>query len=303
MNLPSVVAALERSLRHGASQDSWGGEFLHCSDLGQATAGGCLRQVWLRINGHEENPPELGKLWRFARSNHIHEALTPLLAEGLGEGWRVACRELPLGEELSASFGIDKGAMDVGLLNDKERIAIVVDYKTIKTGGLLRLLGPKEEHMLQVQGYAEAWQRRLDLESRLGWPQYTVLGSLVVYVDREGQGGFREFFVARDRPAVERAAETLRGLRSMTEPPPGPPPQGKKEHWRCEYRTRDGEVSQCQFLGASCPGSMALASEAPPAEPPKAKIIDLMAALKASLAVEPTTSPKPIHEPQPGEDD
>jgi hypothetical protein len=270
--IPDIAAALERGLRAKAARDPWGDSYLHCSDLGQALPEGCLRQVWLRLNGHPKNDDDLGKLWRFARGNQVHEALTPLLEEGL-VGWEVVGAEIPLGEELEKLFGIERGSMDLLLWHPVLRYALVVDYKTMKTGGLLRLSSPKPENVLQVQGYMEGAELAFER---------ACLGGVLVYVDREGQGGFKSYFVRRDRPGVEAAAEKLRELRTMEEPPPGPPPVGKKEHWRCEYRTRDGEISSCPFYKISCPGSIALAEQGKE-PPPKAEVLDLMAALKASL--------------------
>jgi hypothetical protein len=270
IEIPDLVAAAERGLRAKAARDPWGGSFLHCSDLGQGLPDGCLRQVWLRLNDHPQNDDDLGKLWRFARGNQVHEALTPLLEEGLSDGWEVVGAEIALGPELEKLFGIERGSMDLLLWHPVLRCTLVVDYKTVKTGGLLRLSSPKPENVLQVQGYTEGAELAFER---------SCLGGVLIYVDREGQGGFKSFFVRRDRAAVEAAAEKLRALRTMEEPPPGPPPAGKKEHWRCQYRTRDGEVSSCPFYEISCPGSLALASEG-------VEVIielDLVAALKASL--------------------
>lgn len=272
IKIPDLVAAAERGLRAQAARDAWGDEFIHCSDLGQALPGGCLRKVWLRIHGHPQNPPTVGELWRFARGNQIHESLTPLL--DLQDGWEIVGCEIPLREELMTLFGIERGTTDLLLVNHGLKAFLIVDYKSIKAGGMGRLAAPKEDAAIQAQGYVEA--------AGLAYvpvapPGYFFLGAVVFYADREGETGFKQFFVRRDRAAVEAAAAKLRELRTLTEPPPGPPPAGKKEHWRCQYRTRDGEVSSCPFYQVSCPGSLALASEG-------VEIIDLMAALKASLA-------------------
>jgi hypothetical protein len=276
VEVPNLVAALEKGLRAKAAADPWGGQYLHCSDLGEGLPEGALRKVWHRLNNHPGNEESLGTLWRFARGNQVHEALTPLLEQGLAaQGWEVVGSEIALGEELQLLFGIERGSMDALLWHPVLRCSVVVDYKTVKTGGLARLSAPKPDNVIQVQGYMEAAEVAFER---------SVLGGILVYVDREGAGGFKSFFVRRDRSAVEAAAAKLLELREMTAPPPCVPPLGKKEHWKCSYRTADGEVTSCRYLGVSCPGSLALA-----AETPKAETIDLMAALKASLAKEGVT--------------
>lgn len=285
--IPSLTSALERGLRAQAEADSWGGEHLHCSDLGQALPDGCLRQVWLRIHGHPQAPADLGKRWLFARGNQIHETLTPILGAGLVEvGWRVVNREISLGDELFELFGIERGTMDVLLEHREHRACLVTDYKSIKPGGLARLSSPKEDNVLQLQGYLEAtdlWLQRLN--GKIPW---TLLGGVLVYADRGGSGGFKEFFVRRDRAAVEAAARKLVALREMKEPPPGARPQGKNQSWRCQYTTRDGETVRCPYLGISCPGSLALAAE-PQGSGAEVVEVDfgLMTALRASLKASP----------------
>lgn len=271
ISIPDLAAAIERGLRAKADQDQWGGQYLHCSDLGNALPGGCLRKVWHRINDHEAQPDTVGQLWRFARGNQIHETLTPLME--LEDGWEKVGHEIPLRAELLHLFGIERGTTDLLLVNHRLKAFLVVDYKSIKAGGMGRLSAPKEDAAIQAQGYIEA----AEFAYQAAYPDYCFIGAVILYADREGETGFKQFFVRRDRAAVEAAAARLRELRDMEQPPPGPAPQGKKQHWKCEYRTRDGEIVSCPYLGVTCPGSLRLAAEAE-------FEFDLEEALKASLS-------------------
>jgi hypothetical protein len=278
ISIPDLCQAIERGLRLQSDKDPWGGAQLHCSDMGDALPGGCLRRVWLRINGAEKSPDKVGTLWMFARGNQIHETLTPLLTAGLGDGWEVVGREIPVGAELAQEFGIEAGTLDLLLLHRATWSLLVVDYKSIKVLGMARLSSPKEDNVVQVRGYSEVadkWAKRTAWGE--GKPLSTI-GAIVIYADREGQGGFKGFFVRRDREMVEQAAARLRELREMKDPPPGCAPQGKNQNFRCQYRTQDGETTTCGYLDISCPGSLKLAAEQ------ELLTFDLEEALKASLA-------------------
>jgi hypothetical protein len=242
MTQPDLLAALAAGLDDPL--DSWGAESLHASDLSVALPGAdgkCPRQLWLRTHSALRAAPTLGKALMFDHGKGIHSRIVPMLERGLkGTGWRLAHVELSLKGLLP---DIDSGRLDTVLYGPDGQV-LVLDFKTVRGAAFRYLTDPKPKDILQVQTYALAFDAD---------------GGVLLYIDREGQNGAKQFDVVRDDEAVERATLVAREIVGRESPPDllrptleirankGPDAVYLNEPWQCRY---------CDYRDVACDGAL-----------------------------------------------
>lgn len=254
---PDLARFYDHALRQLDAEDAWDDSKLHPSDLGATIPGeGCLRKIYLRLRGAQGNPETVGKRLMFETAKAFHIFLQDLLgrffdAWDANGDWRLLRVEGEAHVE-----GLGSGRLDVLLEHVPTKTLCVVDFKTQSGRGFifLRKAGAaKPAHILQVRHYMMAD------DSEMG---------IVVYVDREGSGGF---WVSppfgRDDNAVRTAWEAMKSA-TTTLPPPPPPGTVMVEEaggkvakpalpWFCRYHNSLGEVEECPYLDTShCPGAL-----------------------------------------------
>lgn len=231
-NLPDFFAACLEQDEAGAHP--WDPLKLHSSDLGVAIGELCPRQLWLRLRGAPRAADSNGKRLMFRKAGEIHKLLAGWMQEKLGEStdgdWIVV--EV---EELVENEGT--GRLDV-LISHRDGTRVVVDFKSMRGAAFRYLDGAKPSHVIQVQDYIRA--------------KGAVYG-LIVYTDREGQNGQRQYVVERNDTAVVAGWEVLKAVQASEKPAPKIPPKkgktGKPDElpWQCEY---------CPYLGGACTGAL-----------------------------------------------
>lgn len=254
---PDLAAFFAHALDQLDAEDTWDDSKLHPSDLGSTIPGeGCLRKIYLRTHGAQGKPDTVGRRLMLEKGKDFHVFLQDLLGRFFdawsgNDDW-----ELLRVEGEAHVEGLGSGRLDVLLVHVPTGTLCVVDFKTQSGKGFfyLRREGQaKAAHQLQVRHYMMAD------DSAMG---------IVVYVDREGSGGF---WVSppfgRDDNAVRTAWEALKSG-TATLPPPPPPASvmveaagGKVAQpalpWFCRYHNSLGEVEECPFLDTShCPGAL-----------------------------------------------
>jgi hypothetical protein len=235
MSKLNLIEAVEKGLNELTEEDSWQENVLHISDLGSTIEGeGCLRQVYLRLQGAEKAKRHAGIQFMFNQGHAIHERIVSIM--NLPKEWKL------IGTEIECRFPIFKmvGACDMLLQNEETGERVVVDFKTVRGNAFNYLDSPKPGNVAQVQGYIEAFDASY--------------GKLL-YIDREGQNGFREFDVQRDRQTVIERANTLYKMALSEEAPDILSPDIKlrenkssyaiyiKQPWCCDY---------CDYADISC---------------------------------------------------
>lgn len=251
VNAPNLLDAVELSLRSrdlasGEQREvslpivrhAWDGSKLHASDLGLLDPeDGCPRQLWGRVHGWRAQSTGLGKLLMFDNAYGVHERVAWHLAHGLpAQGWEV----IEVEEAIEAE---GEGRLDVlieyrrkGGFEGDEVLAVtrvVVDIKSVRGAAFSYLFKAKQPHVWQVQAYVRAKQAAY---------------GILLYVDREGQNGMKQFNVGGDTDGTAERWALGRAVVELPEAPPMLPEKGVGElHWRCTY---------CNFLDVSCPSAI-----------------------------------------------
>lgn len=275
---PDLATFFAHALDQLDAEDTWDDSKLHPSDLGSTIPGeGCLRKIYLRTHGVKGKPDSVGRKLMLHKGKDFHIFLQDLLGRffdawpGNGE-WALLRVEGEAHVE-----GLGSGRLDVLLEHVPTKTLCVVDFKTQSGKGFFYLRRDnqaKPAHQLQVRHYMMAEGFDAGVLYRRGAEM-----GIVVYVDREGSGGF---WVSppfgRDDSAARTAWEALKSG-TATLPPPPPPASvmvevagGKVAQpalpWFCRYHNSLGEVEECPFLDTShCPGAL------PAAERPKEEFI------------------------------
>ena len=241
----NLVNALNAAL--SVADNEWDDSSLHVSDLSTPTEG-CPRQLWLRLRGAQKKKPTPGQLLMFRHGNRIHRELIEDLRVGLGYEWEIIAVEKPVEFE-----GI-VGKCDCLLQNTATKEIIVVDFKSVrgrKFGHLDAQGKSMDSHNIQVQGYSYGFTVSAICEPVCG---------VVLYTDREGQNGFRQYDdVPNDFPAVKDAIAEIKTIDGLSEAPPilepmievkenkGPDSVKLKQPWNCDY---------CDYQDVSCHGAL-----------------------------------------------
>ena len=237
----NLVNALNAAL--SVAENEWDDSSLHVSDLSTPTEG-CPRQLWLRLRGAQKKKPTPGQLLMFRHGNRIHRELIEDLWTGLPSEWDIIAVEKPIEFE-----GII-GRCDCLLQNRQTKEIIVVDFKS-KRGKKFKHLDaegkPQPGDPLQVQGYSYGFTVRAICEPVCG---------TIVYVDREGQNGFRQFDdIPNDFQAVKDAIAEIKTIAGLSEAPPILEAELKininkrddsvelPNRWQCDY---------CDYRDISC---------------------------------------------------
>ena len=241
----NLVNALNAAL--SVADNEWDDSSLHVSDLSTPTEG-CPRQLWLRLRGAQKKKPTPGQLLMFRHGNRIHRELIEDLRVGLGSEWEIIAVEKPVEFE-----GII-GKCDCLLQNVITKEIIVVDFKSVrgrKFGHLDAQGKSMDSHNIQVQGYSYGFTVSAICEPVCG---------IVLYTDREGQNGFRQYDdVPNDFQAVKDAIAEIKTIAGLSEAPPllepmievkenkGPDSVKLKMPWNCGY---------CDYADISCHGAL-----------------------------------------------
>lgn len=233
MNAPDLPAFFAACIEEDEkSANPWDPTKVHSSDLAVAIGEACPRALWLRVRGAPRKPDTAGKKLMFRKANEIHILLAGWMQKRLlgitaGE-WAVVGVE-----ELVENEGT--GRLDVVIRNRAGEL-LVVDFKSMRGAGFKYLDGPKPSHVIQVQDYIRA---------------KNAVGGIIVYTDREGQNGQRQFVIERNDARVAGAWAQAKGYVEWEEPAPKIPPKlvkGKPElPWVCDY---------CSWLGTACTGAL-----------------------------------------------
>lgn len=245
--IPDLVACLETAMLTKFAADDRREE-LHISDLGHALPGeGCLRQLWLRLRGAERRDPSIGEMFMWDQGHALQRRCDDYLGpELVGSGWALESWE----REIRFSFTggpIWRGRIDRMLKHRESGTEYVLDYKTSRGRAFAHLdaEGPKPSHVIQVQGYVRA----------MG-----TVGGMLLYADREGQNGFRQFPVPRDDRAVQSAAQAIQEAVVLSEPGPGilePVVKPNKcQKWTSLKVSEPWQCSYCPYRDVACPGAM-----------------------------------------------
>lgn len=236
MNVPDLPAFFSRCIEREESEGyPWDETRVHSSDLGVAIGEACPRQLWLRVRQAPRKPDSAGKRLMFLKANAIHKLLAGWMEQHLGElcpGWRVVAVE-----ELVENEGT--GRLDVLIEQQlaERPTRVVVDFKSMRGAAFKFLDGPKPAHVIQVQDYIRA--------------KDAVCG-VIVYTDREGQNGQRQYVVPRADAIVQRAWMEALHYAEMPDPAPKIAPKvvrggGKELPWQCTY---------CGHFSVSCNGAL-----------------------------------------------
>ena len=241
----NLVNALNAAL--SVAENEWDDSSLHVSDLSTPTEG-CPRQLWLRLRGAQKKKPTPGQLLMFRHGNRIHRELIEDLRVGLGSEWEIIAVEKPVEFE-----GII-GRCDCLLQNVATKEIIVVDFKSVRGRKFSHLDAQgksMDSHDIQVQGYSYGFTVSAVCEPVCG---------IVLYTDREGQNGFRQYDdVPNDFQAVKDAIAEIKTIAGLLEAPPllepmievkenkGPDSVKLKQPWNCDY---------CDYQDVSCHGAL-----------------------------------------------
>lgn len=238
-NVLNLERAIDEAIRK--QPDEWDDTRIHASDLAVAIedAGDkkCARQLWLRLHGAEKRERSPGQLLMLRHGTRIHEDMEELIREALPDGWSIAGREMAV-----EMLGIT-GRYDFELVGPDDQ-TVDVDIKTVRGNWFRYANTERPANVMQLRFYLSATGA-----------DYGIL----LYVDREGQNGCRQFVVERDDDAIVEAAGMAKCIAKMIPPPPVMPPNIKiqrnkgpdsvkvKLPWQCDY---------CDYLDVSCPGAL-----------------------------------------------
>jgi hypothetical protein len=183
--------------------------------------GGCVRAHWYSANGVPPSEPFTDDTLKvFAMGNAVGDFLVSALTEAYGDRIKF---EVPVeSEEENFSGNID------ALLEVDGGIA-VLEFKSIKHGGFVRLNGAKPEHATQVASYARIIQEdynRVGLEAM-------VIEAWVIYVDKDNYS-ILEYEVDVERWGT-RAKRVLNVLNSYGDRVPPRLPGADKRKWPCGW--------------------------------------------------------------------
>ena len=193
------------------SKQKWRGSLL----------GGCIRAHWYSANGVPPSEPFTDDTLRvFAMGNAVGNFLVDALTEAYGDRIQF---EVPVeSEKENFSGNID------ALLQLEDGIA-VLEFKSIKHGGFVRLNGPKPEHATQVASYARILQ---DEYNSVGLDAMFV-EAWVIYVDKDNYD-IVEFHVDVERWG-KRAERVLKALNAYGDRIPPRFPDADKRKWPCGW--------------------------------------------------------------------
>lgn len=183
--------------------------------------GGCIRAHWYSANGVPPSEPFTDDTLRvFAMGNAVGNFLVDALTEAYGD--RIQFEVPVVSDEEDFSGNVD------ALLQLEDGLA-VLEFKSIKHGGFVRLNGPKPEHATQVASYARLFQR--DYEAA-GLDAFFV-EAWVIYVDKDNYD-MLEFQVDVERWG-RRAERVLKVLNSYGDRIPPRFPDADKRKWPCGW--------------------------------------------------------------------
>lgn len=243
LNLPEVLYEYLKE-----NEGSWdkNGQ-IYASDLGVALGpehSGCTLAFWLKCRNEPVRDKKPGELLMLRMGDVVHDYIARLVEKAvLPYGWYVEAVEerVTLEVELEGDEVESVGSrLDIRLRHILTGAVHVVDVKTKRGGAFRYLKDAKPGDVLQVQGYMKA----ADADT----------GS-VLYVDREGQNGFREFGVDRNDQRPEEAVRRLVAIRDSETPPApvgllvtrkvnkGPDSVYLKFPWQIEW---------CDLVGCAC---------------------------------------------------
>lgn len=237
MNIPNLTKAIEVGITAGVNE--WEDSKVHASDLSKVIEGeGCKRQLWLRTHGFAKKPLSLGQRIMFSNAYSIHERVPEWLKAGFDADWRVKEVET----EIEGQEGT--GRLDILVEHIPSGEIIVVDVKSVRGKAFDYLTKPKVPNVVQLQTYLRAKGAKI---------------GILLYIDREGQNGTREFTVLRDDAFIGLLWQQANEVVSLKDPPPVLEPELEvkalktktnvklKMPWHCSY---------CPFLDISCDGAL-----------------------------------------------
>ena len=175
--------------------------------------GGCVRAHWYSSNGVPASEPFTDDTLRvFAMGNAVGDFLEKALREAYGDRIRF---EVPVvSDEDDFAGNID------ALVQLESGKVVVLEFKSMKHQGFIRLREPKPEHAIQVASYARLIGAK-DIEA---W---------VVYVDKENYD-IMEFQV--DIPSwADRAKRILNVLNYYGDRKPPRLPEADTRKWPCGW--------------------------------------------------------------------
>ena len=249
IEVPYLPRAIENSIRN--SKGDWDESKIHVSDLAVTLENQndkkCPRQFWMRLRDYPKRDKHIGEIIMFDHGHRIHERLDSYIRDGIEPPFGVYACEMPVtfaGESIT-------GTTDYILKNEETGELVVVDFKTSRGKAFYYLdeNGPKESNVLQVQSYMYGLNT-MEENPKMG---------LVLYVDREGQNGMRQFPVERDDERVKKAITQTREIAQQKIIPPklnynikirenkGPDSLYVNMPWQCE---------RCDYLDISCGGAL-----------------------------------------------
>lgn len=175
--------------------------------------GGCVRAHWYSANGVPASEPFTDDTLRvFAMGNAVGDFLEKALREAYGD--RISFEVPVVSDEFDFAGNID------ALLQLESGKVVVLEFKSIKHQGFIRLREPKPEHAIQVASYA----RLIGAEDIEAW---------VVYVDKENYD-ILEFQV--DVPSwADRARRILNVLDYYGDRKPPRLPEANTRKWPCGW--------------------------------------------------------------------
>ncbi len=222
-------------------EDNWDESILHVSDL-SVVEEGCPRELWLRLRGAAKQVPSVGRMWRFRVAKEIHKDLTVLLRIGLPREWEIVGVEEPM------EFDGVIGSADLVIRNTSNGDMLVVDYKSARGRSFhyQTYEHAKRSHIIQVQGYI--------------YGLHVPKGGIVLYVDREGDNGFRQAEpIEPCTETVRRCVHDIKAIKELVDAPEilspqieikdnkGPDSVKLRQPWQCDW---------CDYQYVTCHGAL-----------------------------------------------
>ncbi|MCK9479876.1 MAG: PD-(D/E)XK nuclease family protein [Firmicutes bacterium] len=223
------------ALKQGLTREEKIRDKFYITDIGKA-CDGCMRCLYLDFQHAPKADLGVGKLLMFEHGNRIHDTINEFLLQS--ELFKNVIAEQRC--ELNIDGHVFSGRYDCKA--EVEGKEVIIDYKTVRGAAFQHLDEPKESHAAQVMAYLMA---------------LNLYEGHVVYIDREGQNGFRIFGIGRDDEYVIslarkciKAKETQANILK---------PIYKKEELKTKinyYVSCPWQCSYCDYYGISCDGAM-----------------------------------------------
>lgn len=234
------------------------GPTLSPSRVKMAHPDSCARQLALSRDGAEKAKPHPGQQLMWENGHQIHALFWAALDAFPPEWAREIRFEEYVEREVPNPGGGDpillRGFVDLMILHDLGLQGLeweIVDGKTVR-GAAFRYGEkdwPRETDALQVWLYDHILGEEATTE---GGETYPITGGSVLYIDREGQNGFRacDVFLEKGRSSVERVLKVASRIITSDAMPrvlDAVVKRGKvMRPWLCDY---------CPYLNISCPGA------------------------------------------------